>query len=376
MPTPFDRAERRRASRLLVVALVSLLAACGDAAGPAAGIGPTRPEFGKTMTSDPIVSSTSPDTGQQGTTLDVQINGGNFTTGAVATWALQGVVDTSQVKTLATKYVNSRTLIATIAIGPNATLASWDVQVALSNGKNGVGSDLFTIKARNTSDASATFYVSSDASYLLHGDAAPGFVEGSSSPFAGSTRYADSECGVSATIFTSSGKTGDGHLMTSGPQQVRKCSAYPRTLHLVFAAINADGTTVADGSETVSGAINVHALEQTLSTGAPGSYIPVGTSQLRVMHIGDGVGAKCDDGTDSRGLAFHLVLNTGVLTGADDVVVHRNSTDTWTVTTMPDEIDPVTGQTIHHDKAYCRGNGQLYHMPLNFVIKSSVALTP
>jgi len=376
MPTPLDRPGRLVPIRIIGAALVALAAACGDDASRAAGIGPTGAQFGKTATSDPVVSSTSPDTGQQGTTLAVQLNGGNFTTGAVATWALQGVVDTTQVQTLATKYVNSRTLIATIAIGANATLASWDVHVALSNGKNGVGSDLFTIKARSTSDASATFYVSSDPSYLLHGDAASGFVEGSSSPFAGSTRYADGECGVSATIFTSAGKTGDGHLTTSGPQQVRKCSAYPRTLHLVFAAINSDGTTAPDGSETVSGAINLHPLEQTLSSGAPGAYIPVGTSELRVMHIGDGVGAKCDDGSDSRGLAFHSVINTGVFTAADDVVVHRNSADTWTVTTLPDEIDPGTGQTIHHDKAYCRGNGRLYHMPLNFVIKSSVAVTP
>jgi hypothetical protein len=203
MPTPLDRPGRLVPIRIIGAALVALAAACGDDASRAAGIGPTGAQFGKTATSDPVVSSTSPDTGQQGTTLDVQINGGNFTTGAVATWALQGVVDTTQVQTLATKYVNSRTLIATIAIGANATLASWDVHVALSNGKNGVGSDLFTIKARSTSDASATFYVSSDPSYLLHGDAASGFVEGSSSPFAGSTRYADGECGVSATIFTS-----------------------------------------------------------------------------------------------------------------------------------------------------------------------------
>jgi hypothetical protein len=375
MRTRFDGPGQVVPSRIIGVALIALAAACGNDASRAAGIGPIEAQFGKTTTTDPIVSSTSPDTGQQGTTLDVQINGGNFTTGAVATWALQGVVDTTQVKTLATKYVNSRTLIATIAIGSNATLASWDVQVAL-NGKNGVGSDLFTIKARTSSDASATFYVSSDPWFFAQGDAKSGYVEGNTSPFAGMTRYADGECGVSSTIFTSSGKTGDGHLTTSWQQQVRKCSAFPRTLHLVFAAINSDGTTASDGSETVSGALNVRPLEQTLSNGAPGSYIPVGTSELRSMHIGDGSGAKCDDGSGFGGLAFNLVLNTGVLTGADDVVVYRNSPDTWTVVTMPDEIDPVTGQTIHHDKAYCRGNGRLYHMPLSFVIKSSVALTP
>ena len=375
MPTPFAPADRRMAARILGAVLITVLTGCGEDASRAAGIGPTRPQFGKTTSSDPVVSSTSPDTGQQGTTIDVQINGSNFTTGAVATWALHGVVDSTQVKTLATKYVNPRTLVATIAIGPNATLASWDVQVALAGGKNGVGSELFTIKARSTSDASATFYVSSDPSFLVHGDAKAGYVEGSSSPFAGMTRYTDGECGVSAHIFTASGHSGDGHLTTNGVQQLRKCSAYPRTLSLIFAAINADGTTTSDGTET-AGAINLHPVEQTPSSGNPGSYIPIGTSQLRVMHIGDGTGAKCDDGSTTAGLAFRVLLVTGAFAGADDVVVYRNSADTWTVSSRPDEIDPVTGQTIHHDKAYCKGNGQLYHMPVNFVIKSSVALTP
>lgn len=375
MPTPFARADRRMDCRILGVALITLLAACGEDASRAAGIGPTRPQFGKTTSSDPVVSSTSPDTGQQGATIDVQINGSNFATGAVATWALHGVVDPTQVKTVATKYVNSRTLIATITIGANATLASWDVQVALSSGKNGVGSELFTIKARLTSDASATFYVSDDPSFFVQGDAKSGFVEGSSSPYAGMTRYADGECGVTATIFTGSGHTGDGHLNANAAQQVRKCSAFPRMLSLIFAALNADGTTTSDGTEA-AGAINLHPLEQTASSGTPGSYILIGTSELRAMHIGDGSGGKCDDGSGSGGLAFRSFLTNGTYAGADDVVVYRNSADKWTVTSMPDEIDPVTGQTIHHDKAYCRGNGKLYHMPLSFVIKSATALTP
>jgi len=352
-----------------------LFAACGEDATRPSGVAPAGPLYGKAApNSDPSVTSTSPDTGQQGATIDVQINGSNFTSGAVATWALHGVPDPTQVKTLATKYVSSRSLIATIAIGTNATLASWDVQVALAGGKNGVGSELFTIKSR-VSDASATFYVANDASSLVKGDAKSGYVEGSTSPFAGMTRYADGDCGVSGTIFSSPGKTGDGHLITAAAQ-ARKCAAYPRVMQLDFAAIDADGTTTPDGSETVSAAINLHPLEQTLSNGAAGSYIPIGTSALRDMHLNDGTGGKCDDGSTASGLAFRDVLNSGAFAGADDVVVYRNSADTWTVTSMPDEIDPVTGQTIHHDKAYCRRNGKLYHMPVHFAIKSSVVLSP
>ena len=374
MRTPFDRPGCVVPARIIGAALITLAAACGDDASRTAGIGPAGAQFGKATTSGPTVSSTSPDTGQQGATIDVQINGSNFSAGAVATWALNGVPDPSQVKTLATKYVNSRTLIATIAIDTSATLAAWDVDVALSNGKNGVGSDLFTIKSR-ISDASATFYLSTDPTFLLQGDAKSGYVEGSASPFAGLTRYTDGDCGVSANIFASSGKSGDGHLTTAA-QRAARCAAYPRVLRLTFAAINADGSTSSDGAETLSAAINLHPLEQTPSSGSPGSYIPIGTSDLRAMHIGDGTGAKCDDGSNQPGLAFRSVLSNGQYAGADDVVVYRNSADTWTVSSMPDEIDPVTGQTIHHDKAYCRGNGKLYHMPLYYVIKSATALTP
>jgi len=65
-----------------------------------------------------------------------------------------------------------------------------------------------------------------------------------------------------------------------------------------------------------------------------------------------------------------------VYVGADDVSVHRDAPDTWTVTSQADEVDAVTGNTIHHDKAYCKGNQKMYHMPLHFSIKTSRALTP
>jgi hypothetical protein len=224
-------------------------------------------------------------------------------------------------------------------------------------------------------NVAANFYVANDASTLFQGDGLSSYLEPSASPFAGMSRYADGECGVTGTIFSAPGASGDGHLQTQGAQD-RRCAAFPRKVRLTFSLINADGSTTPDGSETVVAAVNLSPLEQAPYNGDPGSYIPTGTSQERVMHIGDGTGAKCDDGTGAGGLAFRILLNTGAFAGADDVVVYRNAPDTWTVSSRADEIDPVTGQTIHHDKAYCRGNGKLYHMPVNFVIKSSTALVP
>jgi hypothetical protein len=229
--------------------------------------------------------------------------------------------------------------------------------------------------AKAATNATAKFYIANDASTLFQGDGVAAYLEASPSPFAGMSRYADGECGVTGTIFSAPGYSGDGNLQTQGSQD-RRCAAFPRKVRVTFALINPDGTTSSDGAETTIAGINLHPLEQAAANGNPGLYIPVGTSQSRAMHLGDGTGGKCDDGSGSGGLAFRTFLNTGAYAGADDVVVFRNSADTWTVTSTPDETDPVTGQTIHHDKAYCRGNGKLYHMPVHYVIKSSAALVP
>ena len=69
-------------------------------------------------------------------------------------------------------------------------------------------------------------------------------------------------------------------------------------------------------------------------------------------------------------------MRDGTIAGGDHVNVHRDAADTWTISTSPDEVDAVTGRTIHHDKAFCKGNGNLYHLPLHFSIRSSVPLAP
>jgi hypothetical protein len=98
------------------------------------------------------VSSTSPDSATQDTTLDVAINGSGFVAGTTATWALAGVPDSNQVKTNSTRYVSSRKLIANITITSNATIGKWDVVVAAS-GKGGIGTEAFAIKPQTVVSA-------------------------------------------------------------------------------------------------------------------------------------------------------------------------------------------------------------------------------
>jgi hypothetical protein len=91
------------------------------------------------------VTSASPAFGDQGTTVDVHVFGNGFTAGAQATWLLDGVADPGHVRTNSTTVLSSSELVANITIASDAQLAFWDVQVALSGGKNGVGSDAFEV---------------------------------------------------------------------------------------------------------------------------------------------------------------------------------------------------------------------------------------
>jgi hypothetical protein len=235
------------------------------------------------------------------------------------------------------------------------------------------GAEASLAKTPTATNPTAAFYFSNDAAFLVQGDGIAAYLEPSTSAFAGESRYLNGECGVTTTMFALPAGSGDVVYGTAGTND-RKCAAFPRKVRLTFALINADGTTSADGSETVQSGGNLGQLEQAANNGNPGFFIPVGTSALRGLHVGDDVG-KCNTST-SGGLAFRPVLNTGEFAGADDVTVHRDAADTWTITSQPDETDPVSGQTIHHDKAYCKGNGKLYHMPVHFSIKASRALTP
>lgn len=211
------------------------------------------------------------------------------------------------------------------------------------------------------SNPTATFFVSNDASYLLRGDG--DYVDLAT----GASRYANGECSVSTVIYAQSGGSGDA-TMTTGPG---RCV---RRVRIDYAAIGADGNTTSEGSITTSSFLNVRKLQVAATSSTPTNAIPLGGDAQRTFAFDDG-GAKC--GAPGTGaIVFAPVSNDGSAINADYVNVHRDAADTWTVTTQADEIDPLSGQTIHHDRAYCKGNGKLYHMPLRLTIKSSAPLTP
>lgn len=103
----------------------------------------------------PAVASANPAFGDQGTTLDVRVLGSGFTSGAQATWLLQGNPN-AHVKTNHTQFISSNELVANVTIAPDAAISFWDVQVALIGGKNGVGSDVFEVTSAQLLGASGT----------------------------------------------------------------------------------------------------------------------------------------------------------------------------------------------------------------------------
>lgn len=105
-----------------------------------------------TTTTDMSVSSATPDSAVQDTTVDVVINGSGFVSGAQANWALAGVQDSSQVRTNSTRYVSSRQLVANITITAAATAAKWDIVVTASGKKGGIGTEMFAVKVRGNVD--------------------------------------------------------------------------------------------------------------------------------------------------------------------------------------------------------------------------------
>lgn len=137
-------------TRLALSLIVCLIACNPDLSSPANRQLEISAAKGATTT-DVSVSSATPDSATQDTTLDVTISGNGFVSGSTATWALNGVGDASQIRTNRTTYVSARKLIANITISASATTAKWDIVVTAA-GKGGIGTEMFAVKPKGNID--------------------------------------------------------------------------------------------------------------------------------------------------------------------------------------------------------------------------------
>lgn len=128
----------------LALLLAIGLAACGESATQVSddqSQAAAKPGGGSTTVS---VTSTDPPYGYRGDTQKlVRITGSGFSPGAQASWERNGSPD-PKVTVLATQFVSSTEVDATINIAADASLSFYDVAVT-TNGKKGIGTELFEV---------------------------------------------------------------------------------------------------------------------------------------------------------------------------------------------------------------------------------------
>ena len=117
---------------------LAVMAACADPDSP------LRPDAAK-VPSGPAVTAADPSYGRQGAAgLPVTITGSGFDQGSRASWERNGATD-PKIAVVATQFVSSTQLIATIDIASDANLALYDVAVTTSLGRKGIGTEKFEV---------------------------------------------------------------------------------------------------------------------------------------------------------------------------------------------------------------------------------------
>lgn len=157
--------------------------------------------------------------------------------------------------------------------------------------------------------------------------------------------YTSGVCNVSGTIFatTAASNSGDATIQTSSPTK-GKCGRQ-------FTIVYPDGYT-----ETLASFNNLNLLENTTYS------IPVGRTVMRRLVVNPGVLANNPNRCGKLYFGVGPLGEKGI--GSDSVAVTRISTNTWQVQSQP----------APHDGAQCENNGQLYEMPVSFVVVSSYPL--
>jgi probable HAF family extracellular repeat protein len=128
---------------LILPLLMAALAGCGET-DPTAPPGSSQARGGP---GTPAVKATDPSSALRNTTLTVRVLGSGFQPDARAVWALDGdtAFAVTRIRTNTTEYVSSTELRANISIEGDAQLQLFDVVAINSNGKKGIGIELFAV---------------------------------------------------------------------------------------------------------------------------------------------------------------------------------------------------------------------------------------
>jgi hypothetical protein len=97
------------------------------------------------------VTAADPSSAVQGTVeLDVAVSGSGFDKTATVKFLVTGTTQTGGITVKKVNVRNPKSLIATIAVADTAVVDKFDIEVALSSGRKGKGTTLFTVQPKET----------------------------------------------------------------------------------------------------------------------------------------------------------------------------------------------------------------------------------
>lgn len=339
--------SRHVVAALMPAALLAVIACSGDPSAPVQNTGLRVAAAKGGAPTGITVTSASPDSATQDTTLDVVINGSGFVSGAVATWQYAGVADPAQVRTNSTSYVNSRKLVANITISKTATVAKWDVSI-MAGSKGGIGTELFAVKLNpklppnpTTSFkipvASSGLGLVSDNRLL---DATGGF-----------SVYESGVCAVAGQLFVGPG-SGDATIQTNNPTRKSSLCQTGRTMTVVYPV--GDPAYPQGGSETMLVFMNIRNISNATTIIQPGYANRV----LRNLALNPSQKERCDAWRWSDENA-----------AGDKVWVERMDSITYHVYTRDRDPDPAAAVVAAGtNKALCTTTGQYHNLPADFYV--------
>lgn len=133
-----------RSSAGLISVLISaaLIASCTEQ--PVTAPDDLHPVFAKSAGTGPTVKSTDPSRSEPGVTLNVRVLGTGYSSGSKVSFGIAGT-PSPNITTNSTTFVSSTELVANITISSTADLDSYDVIVITSEGKKGIGTEMFLV---------------------------------------------------------------------------------------------------------------------------------------------------------------------------------------------------------------------------------------
>ena len=139
------------ARRCGLIAAALIVAGCQSVEDPSGEANLANARATTTVT----VTAALPDSVGRDVTLDVQVTGSGFDRGSTVAFLLNGVVQ-PKLGVNATKYGSGSKLTANVTIAADAPAATYDIMVTTSNGKKGIGTELFAVLPINAIPTATT----------------------------------------------------------------------------------------------------------------------------------------------------------------------------------------------------------------------------